>query len=336
MKKYGIISIILTGLIIILISNSSLAKEGAIRGIKLCEATIIPALLPILILTNLIIKSKCSIVFERLFGFIFEALFRLPKCTAPTIIFGLIGGYPAGAILTDCLYKDGRIDEETAVRIMRFNFSGGLAFIVTAVGQIRYSSKEAGFMLFISVIAPAIATGIINARFVKSTPHSSNAMRCTLSLNEALIQAVDSATRSIIAMSAYIIIFSALCSIIPIPSFLLPIVEITNGIFGKSEIPLDYASFFLAFGGICIHFQIMEYLHNKYLDFLFFRIINAVLSYLIMHIYLIFNPVEQSVFCNQSSITAQLTQANTGFGIIMIIGCAVIIFDIENRKYKLR
>lgn len=336
MKKYGILSIILSALIFLIISNSQIAKEGAISGIKLCENTIIPALLPVLILTNLISNSKCSYIFERIFGFICVRLFKLPKCTAPAIIFGLIGGYPAGAILTNNLYQNAMIDKNTMSRIMRFNFSGGLAFIITAVGQIRYSSLETGIILFISCITPSILIAIINGLFIKKTPDSSNALKNTLSINEALIKSVETATKSILTMCAYIILFSALCSIFSIPKQLLPIIEITNGIFYSKDIPLDYVAFFLSFGGLCIHFQIMEYLNSKYLDFLVFRTINAILSYLIMHFYLILHPIEQSVFCNQSSITASLTQANAGFGIIMIIGCAVIILDVENRKLKLR
>lgn len=336
MKKYGVLSIVITALIIILIRNSQLAKEGAIIGIKLCESTILPALLPILILTNIIIKSKCSVVFEKLFGRLCENLFKLPKCTAPAIIFGLIGGFPAGAILSNNLYYDGRIDDETLKRLMRFNFCGGLAFIITAVGQIRYSSPKIGLMLYISSVIPSILIGITNAFFVKEAPYSSNAMRSDLKLNDALIESVDSATKSVLIMSAYIILFSSLCNIFPIPNSYIPLFEITNGLFGKQNIPLDYASLFLAFGGFCIHMQIAQHLNGAYFDFLIFRIINALLSFVIMRILLFISPIEESVFSNQSVITVELSGANAGFGIIMVIGCAVLIIDIENQKLKLR
>lgn len=334
MKKYSIIAIFISAIIALLINNSPVAKEGAINGIKLCESVIIPSLLSILILTNLIIKSKCSIIFEKLFGWVSYYLFKLPKCTAPAIFFGLIGGYPSGAILSHNLYEQGLIDDEDLKRIMRINFSGGLAFIVTAIGQTKFESARLGFVLYLSSVLSSIIIGIINGFVCKKPKAVSKVLYNPLPLNDALISSVESATKSILIMSAYIIMFSSICAILPIPSYIMPIAEITNGMF-ESSIPLDYTAFFLAFGGLCVHFQIMSYLPS-YIDFLVFRIINAISSFGIMKLYLLINPINDYVFSNQSSITAQLTQANAGFGIIMIIGCAVIIFDIENRRIKLR
>ena len=334
MKKYGFISIALCSAIALLICYSPVAKTGAIQGIQLCENTIIPALLPILILTNIIVKSKCSVIFEKLFGGITTKLFKLPKCCAPAILFGLIGGYPAGAVLTEALYNSSLIDNAAAKRMMRFNFSGGLAFIITAVGAMRYGSAKTGLMLYLSCTLPAILIGLFSALAVDKAPECDDIFRERLNFNEALTSSVDTAAKSIISMCAYIILFSSFCALVPIPSYITPVFEITNGLCDGSLIPLDYAAFFLAFGGLCIHFQIMNYTRG-YWEFLIFRFINALLSYLIMHIYLAFNPTAQNVFSNISGATAKLTQANAGFGIIMIFGCAVIILDIENRKLKL-
>lgn len=334
MKIHNFLAIMLTSVIFLLIGFSPTTKAGAIEGIRLCEETIIPALLPIMILSNLIINSKCSIFFEKTLGWLAEKLFRLPKCTAPAILFGLIGGYPAGAILTSKLLSQGMIDEKTAKRIMRINFSGGLAFIVTAVGTMKLESAKLGFILYFSSIIPSIIIGIINSFKIKNSPYSSKCFYSSNSFNDALIISVEDATKSILTMSAYIILFSAICSAIPIPSFAFPLLEITNGIF-SNKMSIEYLAFFLSFGGICVHLQLLNYLPS-YFDFLIFRIINAVCSFLIVKLYTIIFPVEQTVFSNQSSITPKLTEANAGFGIIMIFGCAVIIFDIENRRLKLR
>lgn len=335
MKKYDFISILISAIIFLFICNSASAKQGATNGIKLCENIIIPALLPILILTNIIIKSKCSKLFEKLFGWFAYYLFRLPKCTAPAIILGLIGGYPAGAILTSSLLEQGMISENEAKRIMRINFSGGLAFVISAVGGIKLENTELGIALYFSSIIPSIIIGIINGVFSKSQISTSKAFYNPLSLNDALINAVENATKSILIMSSYIILFSSICAIFPISSVIMPSIEITNGIYSTSSLTIEQIAFFLAFGGICIHFQIMSYLPS-YIDFLIFRIISSISSYGLMKLYLLFNPIGESVFSNQASITPKLTEVNAGFGIIMIIGCAVIVFDIENRRLKLR
>ncbi|UKI22226.1 MAG: hypothetical protein L6V88_07465 [Anaerotruncus sp.] len=83
----------------------------------------------------------------------------------PTVLFGLIGGYPAGALLTASLYGNEKITRREACRIMRFNMSGGAGFIITAVGVGILKSKKAGLILFASVTAAAIICAAISGIF---------------------------------------------------------------------------------------------------------------------------------------------------------------------------
>lgn len=336
MKKDLLNTIVLASIICALIMLSSKAKAGALQGLTICEEIIIPSLLPILILTSTIQKSKCSIIFERLFGKATEIIFKLPKSCATAIIFGLIGGYPSGAILTDSLYQDGLIDKDTASRIMRFNFSGGLAFIITAVGSIRYNSSKIGLMLFLSCVIPEILIGIASGLKIEKVPESTRLFSERLCVSDALTQSVEATIKSLLIMSGYIVLFSSVCAIVPIPRYLFPIFEITYGVCNSTAIPLDYCAFFIAFGGICVHMQILNKMQIPYLEFFIFRIVNALLSFLIMRLLLFIFPQDEGVFSNLSGITSQLTEVNAGFGIIMIIGCAVLILDIEGRKIKLR
>lgn len=336
MKKDALNTFILVSIICALILFSSKAKTGALQGLTICEEIIIPSLLPILILTGTIQKSKCSIILERLFGKITELVFKLPKCCATAIVFGLIGGYPAGAILTDSLHQDGLIDRETSSRVMRFNFSGGLAFIITAVGSIRYNSNKIGLMLFLSCIIPEILIGIASGIKIKKAPKSTRLFSERLCVSDALTQSVETTINSLLLMSGYIVLFSSICAIIPIPKYLFPVFEITYGVCNSKAIPLDYCAFFIAFGGFCVHLQILNKLKIRYIEFLAFRFINATLSFFIMRLFLFIFPQDESVFSNLSGITSQLTEVNAGYGIIMIIGCAVLVLDIEGRKIKLR
>lgn len=332
-------TILLTGLIICLITFSHCAKQGALNGISLCENIIIPSLLPILILSNTLIKSKSKIVFQKLFGKIFEKFFHLPKNSAIAVIFGLIAGYPAGAILTNELYNEHLINSSQAKRIMSFNFCGGAAFIITAVGTITLKSTKLGLILYLTNVLSSLIVCIISRFFDKSELINSNQFSYQ-SFNNALANGTQTAINSILNICAYIILFSAIMDIFAIPSYLLPIVEITNGICATSlNIPLEYYAFFLSFGGICIHFQLISIINSfnmQYFDFFIYRLLNALLSFVLMKGYLLLYPQQKDVFSNLSSVTIEATQVNFGFGIIMVLGCAVIILDVEGRKYKLR
>ena len=314
MKKYAQTPIlfILSGTIIVLIIFSKEAKTGAISGINLCENIIIPSLLPILIISNTLIRLKKNVFFS--------------------VFFGLISGYPSGIVLTDSLYKEGVINISEAKRLISYNFSGGCAFIISAVGTVIYKSTKAGIILFSSCVLSNVIIAVFQKpAFIFKKREIPN----RISLNDALCSSVESSVKSLAVMSAYIILFSALLGIVKIPIFIIPIFEITNGICG-TKLPLPICAFFLSFGGLCVHFQLLSFLNNmkiKYYEFFFCRLLSACLSYFICRIILCFFSNSALVSASLSpSLPFELSKLGGGLSMIMVIGCAVIVFDLENRK----
>lgn len=332
-------SFILCSIIVIFILFSQQAKAGAKDGITLCENIIIPSLLPILILSNIIIKSRCAAVIEFIFAPIFEKLFKLPGCCAAPVILGLAGGYPTGAVLTKQLYNSNRIDEKTANRIMHFNFCGGVAFIICVVGGICYSNIKTGVLLYISNIISCVMICLFDAVFEKGSVRNKNTEKHYLALNDALVEAVNTTVNSLLIMCTYIILFSAVTGIVTLPEYMYPLLEITNGVCsGKTALPLEYCSLFIAFGGFCIHFQLLGILREmkiKYISFFIYRLAGGLLSFAVTKILLACFPQTASVFSNITQAAPKLSMVNTGLSLLMIIGCAVIIFEIENKKIKL-
>ncbi len=335
MKKSIAETICITAVIAVLIVMNKAAKMGAAEGISMCENIVIPSLLPVLILTGIIQNSQCSIVFEKLFGAVFEKVFHLPRCCCTAVILGLIGGFPCGGVLTQNLYVRGYIDEKTAQRVMCFNFCGGLAFIVTAVGSVNYGSTKTGLILYCVNVISSLTAGVITALFCREKIINIEASYKHLPLSDALVKSTENCIHSLLVMSAYIVLFSAVCSVFSIPEYIYPLIEITKGICSPVSIPLDYCAFFLAFGGLCIHFQLMGILRSfkmNYFKFFIYRMFCGVLSFFLMRGYACIFPESISVFSNVSHTIVEPYQVNTGLSVVMVIGCAVIIFDIENRK----
>lgn len=337
MKKEGFQTFLLFALIGILCVFSKSAKAGASEGIRLCEDVIIPSLLPVLIICTLIVNSRAAAVVEKLFGFVFERTFKLPRCCAGAVILGLTGGYPTGAVLTYRLYNMRLIDESSARRIMRFNFCGGFAFIITAVGTVTYGSTKTGVILFSANLISAVIILIIGSVGAKRPTNSGFDYEYPAIL-DALPDAVESTVKAVLNMSAYIILFSAFSAVLKPPENLTPLIEITSGVCKGNLLPLPYCAFFLAFGGVCIHLQVYGYLRKmkiKYAEFLLYRIAAAVLSFCITKIYCTVFPQSEAVFSNVSSPVHEFSSGGVTLSMLMIIGCAVVVFDIENRKLKL-
>lgn len=326
-------------LIICFIVFSVRAKAQALEGMKLCLNVIVPTLLPILILTNTIIKSSSRVFLETVFSPL-ARLLRLPKCACCALILGLIGGYPTGAILTNELFNLHLIDNQTAKRLLRCSFCGGVAFIITAVGTIHLNSTKTGIIIYtvnvLSSIIICVADGIIHPNTNKSTQEYSIGSQ---SFCNALINSIECSTKSVAVMCGCIVFFSAICGLVIIPPFAMPLIEITNGIFKfDGSISLPYLCFFLSFGGLCIHLQILNVIKSTgigYIDFFVHRVVGGLISYFLGKGYiLLFNP-DTEVFSNISQITPRLNQINGSLSIILLASCIVIVVDLNNKKSKL-
>lgn len=333
-------ALILTSLIALCTLMSTYTKSGAIQGINLCLEIIIPSLLPILILTNTINKSSAGVFFEKIFAWFVSRVLKLPKESTSALVLGLIGGYPTGAILTYNLYSKGVITKSQANRIMSFNFSGGIAFIITAVGEICLSSRKIGIILYCSNLLSSIIIAVIGGIFSKKDTINKNNTYKYLNFSDALVESVESTIKSLSVMCCYIIFVSAFLNIFEISSIIKPLIEITNGLCTNSQIfSISQYAGFLSFGGVCIHIQLLGFFKKMGVNiwnFLMFRIISALISVGLIILYLHFFPQTVEVFGNVAKgVEISANQINTSYSAIMIIGCGILIFDIEGKKLKL-
>lgn len=332
-KNY-ILLIVMTALGGMLIAVSPRAKSGALEGLALAQNTVIPSLLPLLIIFNFIMKSPCCDLLSKSFGVISQKLFRLPRITFPAVLFGLVGGYPTGALLTNELLENDNIDKKQARCLLRFNMCGGCGFIITAVGSAVYGSTKTGAILFFSSVLSAVTVGILHSLKNRKEQYCFYSYNENISLGDALNSATSGAVNSVLNITAYIVLFSAINEILNIPRRLLPIMEITNGVCTGDKIPIPILSAFLSFGGICIHLQLLPVILKagmSYFDFLLFRIINSVLSFGYAKLLTLIFPVEEYVFSNTSTTVAQLYSVNGLLSVLMIIGCFVLIADIRSK-----
>lgn len=336
MKKRDVFLLFtLLGIATVFIAFSSEMRKGAYQGLALAENTIIPSLLPLLIIFLLIMKTGAKDVLARLLGNISLYAFNLPKVTFPAIFLGMIGGYPTGALLTQELFDKGEIDSSQAKVIMRFNLCGGCGFIITAVGSVSLLNIKAGIILFFSNVISNIIIGIAQGIGRKRTDNGFYSFTESIKISDALTSAVSSSVNSVLNITAFVILFSAINEILKLPEFLLPLLEITNGICDGGKFSLPEISTYLAFGGLCIHFQLLPILMKmgvNYGDFLIFRVISALLSYCITKGLLWVFPMELEVFSNTADTVAVFSSVNIGLSALLIIGCFVLILDINSKK----
>lgn len=335
MRKNSFLLLTLLGLAGFMIAFSSQMRQGAYNGLVLAENTIIPSLLPLLIIFLIIMKTGARDVLARAFGFASVYLFNLPKITFPAIFLGLIGGYPTGALLTCELLDSQEIDYKQARAMLRFNFCGGCGFIITAVGTAALSSLKAGVILFASNIISNIIIGFAMSFTDKRAKSEYYSFSESRGFGSALTDATDSAVKSVLNITAFIVLFSAVDNIVSLPDFLLPVAEITNGICTGTDFSLPEISAYLAFGGLCIHAQLLPIILKckmNYAEFLLSRIVSALLSYCVTKLMLLAFPMDTAVFSNSSEQVAVFSSVNLALSVLLILGCFVLILDVSSRK----
>ena len=335
MKKKDIfLLIILSATAMLLIVFSAEMRKGAYNGLVLAENTIIPSLLPLLIVFLLIMKTGARDVIAKGFGFLSHYIFNLPMVTVPAIIMGLTGGYPTGALLTQELVLSQELDKEQATRLLRFNFCGGCGFIITAVGTATLLNPKAGLILFISNVVSSVLIGFALSFTQPRIKKDFYSYRELPSFGNAIADSAEGAMKSVLSITAFVI-FGALNNIVTLPKFVLPVIEITNGLCSGEKFSLPEISGYLAFGGLCIHMQLLPSIVKcgmKYIDFLFFRVLSALMSYCVTKLILIAFPIEQQVFSNESGRVAVFSSVNIGLSFLLIVGCFVLVLDISSRK----
>lgn len=329
-----VLLIFLLGTAGVMILFSADAKQGAYDGFILAQNTIIPSLTPLLILFLLIMKTSVKDLLARCFGFISHYVFNLPYVTFPAVFLGFVGGYPTGALLTNELYQKEEIDADQAKRMLRFNFCGGAGFIITAVGTSVLNSTRAGVILFCSNVASSVILGFLLSFTRKRGKDKFYSFSDDTDISGALSDATASAVNSVLNITAFIMLFSAISNIIPVDSRFMPLIEITNGVCGENSFSLAQISAYLAFGGLCIHFQLFSVMRKigiKLWDFIFFRAIGAAISYCVCRLLLLAFPVELPVFSN-SATPVEMFSVNVPLSLLMVIGCFVIILDIRSKR----
>ncbi len=325
--------ILLFCLSLLLIIFSKEARVGAYDGLKLAMNTVLPSLLPLLIIFLTVMKTGVRSLFSKCFGFISRYVFNLPEVAISSFIFGMLGGYPTGALLCEQMYELNDLSCAQAKRMMCFNFCGGCGFIITAVGSATFGDTKIGFLLFASNVISSFLLGFILSFKEKRIKKGTYSFSEYVPLGDALCKSTEKATQSVLVITAYIVLFSSVCGIFKIPDIFLPIMEITNGVC-KGEFSLPLTSAFLSFGGICIHLQlsgIMRKLGLSYFEFFFFRALAGLISYFVMKLLLLIFPTSVDVFAT-SSIPVKFSSVNLTLSVLLIIGCFVSVLDLNGRK----
>ena len=283
------------------------AKAGFLAGLRLCGVSLLPSMLPFLILASFFLRlllDSGAAQRGRL------RLLRLPGCCLPVVVFSLVGGFPVGLTLTKTLLDERRITPPQARRMACFCVCQGPAFVMNAVGSDLLKSQRSGVLLYVSLVSAALLVGVLTARFAAKEPQPMEPVAAKKSapapIGVLLSAAVNESTTVMLRICAWVCFVSALLKLTDTPvlpetvrTVLVCFTEVTNGCARMgSRVPLPLLAAALGWGGLCAQLQLMGPLAAFRMPlwrFVLFRALNAALCAVLCAGLLRLFPVPQNV-----------------------------------------
>ena len=143
--------LLLFPLLVLMLLFPQTAASGAMNGLTLWSQTLLPVLLPFLILSGLLITLKMTRPLNLLLSPLLCRIFPVSRAACYPLVLGLLCGMPLGAKTTADLYRSGEISESDARFLLGFSNQASLMFIISYVTA-KELAAPAHTAVFLAVI----------------------------------------------------------------------------------------------------------------------------------------------------------------------------------------
>ncbi|MDQ0721282.1 hypothetical protein QF049_002543 [Paenibacillus sp. W4I10] len=155
-------------LVIAVVASPKEAFDASIQGLDIWWKIIFPAMLPFLMLSQMLTAFGFTHAIGALLGPLMQRWFRLPGNAGLAIAVGMCGGFPAGADAVSRLFQDRQITAKQAVVLAAASHFANPMMIILVVGAAFLHQPAAGYFLLVvhwisGWIAAILATRLLPA-----------------------------------------------------------------------------------------------------------------------------------------------------------------------------
>lgn len=149
----------------------SLCFSGAKSGITLWINTVIPSLLPFLLLSNIVLEAGLLPYLSELIYPLFGPLFGVSKNGCFPILIGVISGFPVGAKTCADLVKQGQISLREGQYLLSFVNNASPMFLIVYMASQCLDCKVLQYPLyFIILLSSMICSIVFRIFFIRKRP----------------------------------------------------------------------------------------------------------------------------------------------------------------------
>ncbi|WP_458463046.1 nucleoside recognition domain-containing protein [Paenibacillus sp.] len=134
-------------LVIAVVASPKEAFDASIQGLDIWWKIIFPAMLPFLMLSQMLTAFGFTHAIGALLGPLMQRWFRLPGNAGLAIAVGMCGGFPAGADAVSRLFQDRQITAKQAVVLAAAAHFTNPMMIILVVGAAFLHQPAAGYFL---------------------------------------------------------------------------------------------------------------------------------------------------------------------------------------------
>ena len=263
LKKNNIfLSIFILYLILCIILSPSKFIQAMLNGISVWTFNVLPAILPFMILTSLLMKLNFLQKISAPLSTPFSKIYRTSPHSGYVFLLSILSGYPIGSKMIAELYEGGQISQTDAFKMSSFCSNSGPMFIIGSVGVGMLLSKTAGYILFLSHILSALINGLIYKRLKDDNKYhpTINTTESSLNFSEIITSSIQGILNIAVIISLFFVITESLYPILNLlPKNLIPLfkglLEMTQGCLEASKtLPIKWSlplcSLLISFGGI--------------------------------------------------------------------------------------
>jgi sporulation integral membrane protein YlbJ len=253
-------------LVIIIILFPDSAFQSSLQGLTIWWELVFPALLPFLILTELLIGFGAVQAAGTMLEPLMRLLFRLPGAGGWPLASGLIIGFPIGAKITAALREKKLLSRQEAQRLVSITHLCSPLFIISVVGVGFLHQARLGLLLAVIHYLSAILTGWLISRN-QITPFESSRLslqsehslwkRSLNTMQQAYLHdgrafgkllgdAVSTSVQTLMMIGGYMMIYSVMINVFTANQLIFALQQLTEGFLGALNLGPELVSHLLS------------------------------------------------------------------------------------------
>lgn len=270
----------------LILRNTEAAMEYIRDGLVLCAETVVPALFPFMVLSEILISGGFGNAIVRLVAFPIKKLLGVSDTACCAILLGLLCGFPVGAKCAVSAYDKGALSKQECESAIALSSIPSSAFLISAVGVSLWHNRRLGILLYLTVVGSSLLVGAVMCKRKKK---SGCVCADTLAPSPAqkgaklFTGAIRSSLESTLLICAYVIFFSALTGVFGLvleqihcpegcKALLSSFLELSGGMRNASLLENSFLGILLsAFGagwsGLSVHCQVLSLCDGRGLSF---------------------------------------------------------------------